>query len=118
MEIVFHTHHAKVSDSMRRRAEREVRRAAARIPRVVEAVIRFEEDGKIRRVSVALRAPKHHELMGRAEGRYYGPALTAAVTRILTQARREQRIATGPGARRHASARSRADSGTRSRVGS
>jgi ribosome-associated translation inhibitor RaiA len=108
VEIVFHAHHAKVSDHMRRRVEREVRRAAARIPRVVEAIVRFEEDGRVRRVSVLLRAPRHHEVLGRGEGRYFGPALTTAISRVLTQARREKRMASGSGARREARARSRA----------
>ena len=51
MDVHFHAHHAEVSAHMRKRAEREVRRAAQRIPRVVEAIVRFEQDGKIGRAS-------------------------------------------------------------------
>ncbi len=102
MEIVFHEHHADVSDHMRRRAERQVRRAAVRIPRVVAAIVRFEEDGPTRKVTVILRAPKHRELIGRAEGRFFGPALTTAISRVLAQAGREQRKPTGADARRAA----------------
>ena len=77
MEIHFHAHHAEVSDAMRKRAERDVLKAAERIPRVVEAIIRFEQDGALRRVTLAFRAPKHHDLIGTAEGRYFGPAVRA-----------------------------------------
>ena len=85
MDIIFHSHHAAVSDHMRRRAKRLVERAALRIPRIVEAIVRFEEDGPMRRVTVTLRAPKHHDIMGGAEGRYFGPALASAIARVLAQ---------------------------------
>ena len=108
MEIVFHAHHAEVSEHMRRLAERKVRLAGLRVPRVVEATIRFEEDGPTRRVSVALRAAKHHELIGHGEGRYFGPALTTAINHVLAQASRETKVATRSVARRAARDRSRA----------
>lgn len=91
MEIVIHSHHAAVSEYMRKRAVRAVERAATRVPRIVEGIIRFEEDGPTRRVTVTLRAPKHHDLMGKGEGRFYGPALTAAVAKVTAQANREKR---------------------------
>ena len=105
MDINFHAHHAKVSDHMRQRAERLVRNAAARIPRVVSATIRFEQDGAVRRVSVALHAPRHHDLMAQAEGSYFGPALVSALARVKSQAAKEKR-ATGKG-RAHRLARAR-----------
>ncbi len=91
MEIHFHAHHAEVSPAMRKRAERLVERAAERFPRVVEAVIRFEQDGPTRRVSVALLAPKNHDLLGRGEGRYFGPALATAIARVMAQAKKEEK---------------------------
>lgn len=91
MEIVIHSHHAQVSDHMRKRAVRQVERAATRVPRTVEGIIRFEEDGPTRRVTVTLRAPRHHDLMGKAEGRYFGPALNGAIARVLAQAGKEKR---------------------------
>lgn len=90
MKVIFHSHHAAVSEHMRRRAERLVEHAAERIPRIVEGLVRFEEDGAIRRVTVTLRAPRHHELIGQAEGRYFGPALASALARLLAQARKEK----------------------------
>lgn len=104
MDIVIHSHHATVSEHMRKQAIRQVERAATRIPRTVEAIIRFEEDGATKRVTLTLRAPKHHDLMGKAEGRFFGPAITAAIARVMTQVNREKRE-TG-----HASARAAARS--------
>lgn len=90
MQVYFQAHHADVSDHMRRRAEREVRHAALRIPRIVDARVRFEQDGIVRRVSVVLRAPRHHDLVASAEGRWFGPALKLAITRVKQQASRER----------------------------
>jgi ribosome-associated translation inhibitor RaiA len=108
MDVHFHAHHAEVSAHMRKRAEREVRRAALRLPRVVEAIVRFEQDGNVRRVSVTLRAPRHHDLVASAEGRWYGPALALALARIRTQAARERKALPKGRARDLARARSRA----------
>lgn len=105
MEIQFHAHHAKVSDPMRKRAERLVVRAAERIPRVVSATIRFEQDGDVRRVTLSLHAPRHHDLMGRAEGRYFGPALVSALARVMAQASRERKGLAKDRAHRRARAR-------------
>ena len=91
MDVHFHAHHAEVSDAMRTRAEREVRRAALRIPRVVEVIVRFEQDGAVRRVSLAFRAPRNHDLIGRAEGKFFGPALAQAIARVKAQALREKK---------------------------
>jgi hypothetical protein len=106
LEIHFHAHHADVSPHMRKRAERLVLKAAERIPRVVEAIIRFEQDGPTRRVSVAMRAPRHHDLIGKAEGRFYGPALVSAVARVLAQSSKERMVL--PKDRAHRLARARA----------
>ncbi len=107
MEVHFHTHHAEVSDHMRKRAEREVRRAAERIPRIVEAIVRFEQDGALHRVSLILRAPRNHDLVARAEGRFFGPALVQALGRIRAQATRERQGHAKERARRFARARPR-----------
>lgn len=111
MDIIFHSHHAHISEYLRRRAIRLVARVAARIPRTVQGRVRFEEDGPTRRVTVVLRAPRHHDIIGRAEGRFFGPALVAAVARVQSQTGRE-RSATGHArARRGARARARIGSG-------
>ncbi|HUQ47392.1 MAG TPA: HPF/RaiA family ribosome-associated protein [Gemmatimonadaceae bacterium] len=87
MEIIFHAHHATISDSMRRRAEAGVRRIGRRIGRAVDAVIRFEQDGPVKRVEVVLHAPSKRDLVARAESRYFGLALTASLDRLSAQAR-------------------------------
>ncbi|MBX3175486.1 MAG: hypothetical protein KF709_13810 [Gemmatimonadaceae bacterium] len=91
MDVVIHSHHASVSEHMRKRALRAVQRVATRLPRAVEAILRFEEDGPTKRVTVTLRAPRHHDLMGRADGKFFGPALVAALARVTTQINREKR---------------------------
>ena len=87
MEIIFHAHHAIVSERMRRRAEASVRRAAARLTRAVDAIIRFEQDGRVKRVEIVLHAPRQRKLIARGEGSYYGPALAMAVGRLMNQIR-------------------------------
>ncbi len=90
MEVHCHAHHAEVAAHMRKRAERDVRRVALRLPRVVEAIVRFEEDGGVRRVTLTLRAPQHHDVVAHAEHRYFGPALGLALSRVRKQAGRER----------------------------
>jgi ribosome-associated translation inhibitor RaiA len=105
VEIQLNVHDADVSEAMRARAERQVRRAAKRIPRVVSAVIRFEQDGALRRVSLMLQAPRQHDVVASAEGRYFGPALSQAIARVLAQASRERKGLPKDRARRHARSR-------------
>ena len=87
MEIIFHAHHANISDRMRKRAEASVRRAAARLTRTVDAIIRFEQDGRVKRVEIVLHAPRQRKLIARGEASYYGTALNTAVDRLLNQIR-------------------------------
>ena len=70
---------------MRKRAESSVRRAAVRLPRAVDGIIRFEQDGRVKRVEIVLHAPRQRKLIARGEGTYYGPALSAAVDRLTSQ---------------------------------
>jgi ribosome-associated translation inhibitor RaiA len=105
VETQFNVHNAEVSPAMRARAERHVRRVAKRIPRVVSAVIRFEQDGAVRRVTLVLQAPKHHDLIARAEGKYFGPVLVQAIARVLAQASRQRQSLPKARARRFARAR-------------
>ena len=96
MEIIFHTHHANISDSMRRRVETSVRRTAARLGRTVDAIVRFEQDGPVKRCEIVLHAPRQRDLMARGEARYFGPAFSYAMDRIGAQIRtlrRSQRTA-------------------------
>jgi ribosome-associated translation inhibitor RaiA len=85
VEIVFHEHHAAISDRMRERARRAVGRVARRLDRVVDAVVRFEQDGPTRRVEIVLHAPRQRNLMAKAESRYFGSALALVTERLLAQ---------------------------------
>lgn len=85
MEIIFHEHHATVSEHMRQRASSGVRRLTDRLDRAIDAVVRFEQDGPTRRVEIILRAPRHKRLVAKAEGRYFGPALGVVLTKLRTQ---------------------------------
>lgn len=85
MEIVFFTHHAAISDRMRRRAEQSLRKAARRARRPVDAVIRFEQDGPSRRVELVLHTANGRRYIARSEGRYFGPALSDASRRLTMQ---------------------------------
>jgi len=85
MEIIFHEHHAIVSDYMRQRAASGVRHLTARLDRAVDAVVRFEQDGPTRRVEIILRAPRQKRLVAKAEGRHFGPTLGIVLGRLRTQ---------------------------------
>lgn len=88
MEIIFHAHHAPISPRMRRRAELAAERAAKRLSRAVDAVVRFEQDGPVKRVEIVLRAPRQRNVVALGEARFYGPALTTAITRLSAQVRK------------------------------
>jgi ribosome-associated translation inhibitor RaiA len=111
MEIVFHTHHADISDHMRRRAEQALRKVARRAQRAVDAVIRFELDGETKRVELVLHTGNGRRHVARGEARFFGSALADAARRLTTQldhgkrtpkarARRSARTARSPRADR------------------
>ncbi|HJR63564.1 MAG TPA: HPF/RaiA family ribosome-associated protein [Gemmatimonadaceae bacterium] len=91
MEIIYHAHHAVISDYMRRRVERRLGKLAARLDHAVDAVVRFEQDGPVRRVEVMLHAARRNHLVAEGFGRTYGPALTQATNKLETQIRRLKR---------------------------
>lgn len=96
MEIIFHAHHAVISDRMRLRAERLVAKLAARAPRAMDAIVRVEQDGPDRRVEIVLHAPRRRPLVGSGRGRTTGPALAAAAAKVAAQfgrAKRKRRAA-------------------------
>lgn len=81
---------------MRRRVETAVRRTASRLTRTVDAIVRFEQDGPVKRCEIVLHAPRQRDLMARAEARYFGSAFASANDRIGAQIRtlrRSQRTA-------------------------
>ncbi len=91
MEIILHAHHAEVTDTLRAKAERAVERLAARVRRVVTAIVRFEGDGPSKRVEIVLQAPRRADLIAHANDRQYEPALALAVQRLEAQVARARR---------------------------
>lgn len=84
MDVIIHTHHAHVGDYMRRRVTVGVDKLARRLGHVTGASARFIADGPVRRVEVELDAPGHR-LVGKAEGKAFGPALTEALRAVDRQ---------------------------------
>ncbi len=93
MEIDFHSHHATISDRMQLRARRGVDKIAQRLNRAIDAIIRFEQDGPIRRVEIVLHAPQHKNLIAEGTSKFFGPALADALGRLEEQVRKYKRPA-------------------------
>jgi ribosome-associated translation inhibitor RaiA len=91
VEIIFHSHHAVISQHMRHRVERALRKVAIRLARPVDAIARFEQDGPTRRVELVLHAPRKRPLVAQGRARTYGPALAEAVQRLNVQILRLKR---------------------------
>ena len=101
MEIVFHNHDAPISDRMRRRAELALRKVARRATRVVDGVVRFQQDGPTRRVELVLHTGSGKRYIAASEGRFFGNALADAVRRLTMQLDHNKRTPKAR-ARRHA----------------
>lgn len=94
MELVFSHRGISLTESMLKKAERAVLKAAERIPRATGATVRFEEDGPERRVEIIFTAPRGTRLVATSAGRYWGPALKDALARLVRQASKERRTPT------------------------
>ena len=114
MEIIFHAHNASISDRLRRRAELALRQTSRRLTRAVDAIVRFEQDGPVKRVEIVLHAPRQRKVIALGEGKFYGPALTIAIDRLGAQVRKLRR-AHKPDVRKRAATRAR-KSGTLKRA--
>ncbi len=114
MEIIFHAHNAPIPNRLRRRAELALFRTARRMARAVDAVVRFEQDGPVKRVEIVVHAPRQRNVVALGEGRFYGAALTTAIERLGAQVRKLRRPYK-PAARKRAATRAR-KSGTLRRV--
>ena len=91
MEIIFHAHNAPIPTRLRRRAELALTRLNGRVARAVDAVVRFEQDGPVKRVEIVLHTPKQRNVIALGEARYYGPALNTAIDKLVAQVRKLHR---------------------------
>ena len=91
MELVLHSHNATVSEVIRERAERLVRRLAHRSGRVVSATVRFADDGPLRRVEIELHQAGGRPVVCAGTGRYFGPALAHAGAAVRAQLEHRKR---------------------------
>ena len=91
MEIVFQSHNATVPERVRQNASRALEKLSQRLTRPAAGVIRFEEDGRMRRVELELQG-RGRRVVAEGTGRYYGPALAAALAHLEAQLRRVGRL--------------------------
>jgi ribosome-associated translation inhibitor RaiA len=91
VEVVFHAHHAVISDRLQERATRALSRLAQRFERAVSATVRFHQDGPTRRVEICVNSAGHAELVAHGASRYYGPALKVALAHLESQVARVRR---------------------------
>jgi ribosome-associated translation inhibitor RaiA len=85
MEISYYAHHVDISPRLQERAEQGLHKLARRLGRVVDASVRFEEEGPVRRVEIIVHLPRGRRFVAAARGRYFGPAVTTALARIGAQ---------------------------------
>ena len=85
MEISYYAHHADISPRLQDRAEQGLHKLARRLGRGVDASVRFEEDGPMRCVEILVHLPRGRRFKAAARGRYFGPAISAALARIGAQ---------------------------------
>jgi ribosome-associated translation inhibitor RaiA len=99
MEMTFSHRGIALTESMLKKAERAILKAAERIPRATGATVRFEEHGPERRVEIVFTAPRGVRLVAATSGRYWGPALDAAIGKLVRQASKERRTPARHGGR-------------------
>jgi ribosome-associated translation inhibitor RaiA len=91
MEIVIHIHDADISERMRQRAELALRKAARRAARPQDGVIRFQQDGTVRRVEMTLHTAGGRRYVAKSDAPYFGSALTDAARKLAMQLDHQKR---------------------------
>ena len=90
MEIVFSHRGIALTDSMLRKAERAILKAAKRVPRATAAIVRLDQHGPERRVEIVFTAPPGKRFVASTAGRYWGPAMDTALVKLVRQASKER----------------------------
>lgn len=91
MKLVFSYRGIDLTLSMLKKAERGVLKAAERMPHTTRADVRFVEDGPERRVEIVFTAPRGTHIVGSAAGRYWGPAISDALAKVVRQGAKARR---------------------------
>jgi ribosome-associated translation inhibitor RaiA len=82
VHIVFHAHHADVTDALQSRAEQAVRKLASRLRGATDASVRFADDSGTRRVDIVLAIARRKPLVAAGAASRYEGALGAALERL------------------------------------
>lgn len=90
MNIVFHAHHAELSDAVQRRAASSLRKLAERLRRAMDATVRVAADGPLFRVEVTLRTPRREPLVAVGTARQPEVALGGALERLRAHVAHER----------------------------
>lgn len=85
MDIILHAHKAAITAAQQQRAELGLRKLERRLGRATAAVVRFAGDGPLRRVEIAVDAPRAKRYVAEGTGRSFGTAITAALARLNAQ---------------------------------
>jgi len=85
VEITIHAHRAPIAAATRLRAERVVAKLASRVRRPVDATVRIDPDGPLRKVEIVLHAARRSPIVGAGRGRSVGPALAEAAANLAAQ---------------------------------
>jgi ribosome-associated translation inhibitor RaiA len=85
VDIIFHAHHAVISDRLQGKAVRALEQLAKRNPTVRDIVVRFEQDGPSRRVEVVAHLARNRRVVGEGTGHTFGPALSQALIHLSAQ---------------------------------
>jgi ribosome-associated translation inhibitor RaiA len=85
MQIIVQGHSTSVSPQVHQRAEAGLRKLGTRIGNVVDATIRFAEDGPVKRVELELHAAGGRRFVAEAKAKYLGPAVSVALARLRAQ---------------------------------
>ncbi len=87
MEIVIHGHQVDVTPRLRKSAEYGAQKLADHLNRIELADITFREDGPKKMVDIVVLAPQAR-LVAKGEGKFHGPALADAVSKLDSQIRK------------------------------
>lgn len=90
MDIVIHSHHTDLTETLKSRAQDCVQKLRSRYPRLLSADICFHNDipKKRKHVEIVVKAPNNTQLFARAAGKRHESALNDALAKLNSQIER------------------------------